>query len=116
MDMTAGHRAASHDPENWLAEHGDYLFRYALCRCRDPHVAEDLVQETLLAALSACVRREGTSSVRTWLTGILNHKHIDFLRKRYRIPPRVSDRIERVVPETLRLDARKSRIGGLTSR
>lgn len=78
---------SSNDPADWLAEHGDYLYRYALYRCRDPHHAEDLVQETLLAALTARARREGTSSIRTWLTGILNHKHIDSLRKRSRETP-----------------------------
>jgi RNA polymerase sigma-70 factor (ECF subfamily) len=80
--------SGEHDnPERWLEEHGDYLYRYALYRCRDAHVAEDLVQETFLAALSAWERRQGTSSVRTWLTGILNHKFVDSLRKRYRETP-----------------------------
>jgi RNA polymerase sigma-70 factor, ECF subfamily len=37
--------------ESWLDQHGDALFRYAFLRVRDSAVAEDLVQETLLAAL-----------------------------------------------------------------
>jgi RNA polymerase sigma-70 factor (ECF subfamily) len=44
------------DPETWVDQHGDYLYGYALSRMKDPTIAEDLVQETLLAALSAAAR------------------------------------------------------------
>ncbi|QJD30487.1 sigma factor [Methylococcus geothermalis] len=57
-------------PERWLDEHGDYLFRYALIRVRNESTAEDLVQETLLAAMSAQVQRSGESSERTWPKGM----------------------------------------------
>lgn len=73
-------------PDNthdWLAEHGDYLYRYALARLRDPHLAEDAVQETLLAALSGS-GFAGQASPRTWLTGILKHKIIDQFRRQQR--------------------------------
>ena len=36
--------------ESWLDQHGDALFRYAVLRVRESSIAEDLVQETLLAA------------------------------------------------------------------
>ncbi|HQS44321.1 MAG TPA: sigma factor, partial [Methylotenera sp.] len=36
---------------NWLNEHGDYLYRFALARLKDPHHAKDAVQETMLAAI-----------------------------------------------------------------
>ena len=39
------------DPERWVEEHGDYLFKFALVRLREPARAEDMVQETFLAAL-----------------------------------------------------------------
>lgn len=68
---------------NWLNEHGDYLYRFALARLRDPHQAEDAVQETFLAAIKAPNFAE-QSSPRTWLTGILKHKIIDILRKSVR--------------------------------
>ena len=45
--------------EKWLDEHGDLLFRYAVLRVRESAVAEDLVQETLLAALKALDRFQG---------------------------------------------------------
>lgn len=68
-------------PEQWLQLHGDRLYRYALSRVRRSEVAEDLVQETLLAALKAKDNYAGQSSEQTWLTGILKHKIIDFFRK-----------------------------------
>ncbi|MCU0834718.1 MAG: sigma-70 family RNA polymerase sigma factor [Chromatiaceae bacterium] len=68
-------------PETWLDEHGNALYRYALLRLRDPHKAEDAVQETLLAALAARQRFTGDASVRTWLTGILKHKVTDQFRR-----------------------------------
>lgn len=65
------------DPDNWVAAHGDYLYRYAMMRVRDPAVAEDLVQETFLAALKGRGNFSGKSSEKTWLVGILKHKLID---------------------------------------
>ena len=58
-----------------LKEHTRLLYRFALKNVRDPSLAEDLVQETFLAALAGAADRfAGRSSVRTWLTGILKHK------------------------------------------
>lgn len=75
------------DPNTWLDQHGDALFRYALLRVRNTTLAEDLVQETLLAALKARARYAGEASERTWLTGILNHKIIDHFRQTHREQP-----------------------------
>ena len=75
------------DPEKWVEEHGDYLFRCALLRVRDRVIAEDLVQETLLAALQARKRFAGQSSERSWMLGILKHKIIDRFRKDIREHP-----------------------------
>lgn len=74
------------NPHDWLNEHGDYLYRFALARLRDPYQAEDVVQETLLAAIKSPNFAE-QSSPRTWLTGILKHKIIDCMRKQIRETP-----------------------------
>jgi RNA polymerase sigma-70 factor (ECF subfamily) len=68
---------------SWLQEHSDYLYRFALARLRDPHQAEDVVQETFLAAIKSPNFAE-QSAPRTWLTGILKHKIIDVMRKSVR--------------------------------
>jgi RNA polymerase sigma-70 factor (ECF subfamily) len=72
------------DPARWVEEHGDALFRYALVRLGDVAAAEDLVQETFLAALNARAGFAGQSSERTWMTGILKHKLLDYYRTRGR--------------------------------
>jgi RNA polymerase sigma-70 factor (ECF subfamily) len=74
------------NPEAWVDHYGDYLYRFALSLVRDPSVAEDLVQETFLAALSARKKYAGRSSERTWLTGILKHKIADYFRKKAKEP------------------------------
>lgn len=72
---------ATTDPANWLDQHGDYLFAGAMALVGRIDVAEDLVQETLLAAILHPDRFEGRSSVRTWLASIMRHKAIDRLRR-----------------------------------
>ncbi len=77
--MTVRHAAGA--PETWLDDHGDALYGYAMLRVRDAALAEDLVQETLLAALGAQAGFGGRAEPRTWLIGILKNKLVDHLRK-----------------------------------
>ena len=74
-------------PDMWVQDHGDYLFRYAFIRVRDRAVAEDVVQETFLAALKGKDEFRGQASERTWLVGILKHKLMDYFRKSSRESP-----------------------------
>ena len=69
-----------------LDRHRRYLLRVAQLQLRDPDLAEDVVQETLVAALSASDAFSGRSSVKTWLTGILKHKIVDAIRQKQRQP------------------------------
>jgi RNA polymerase sigma-70 factor, ECF subfamily len=85
-------------PEQWVDAHGDYLFNFAVGQVRDQSVAEDLVQETFLAALKARDRFAGQCSERTWLVSILRHKIYDHLRKHCR------EKKYRAEPITARLD------------
>lgn len=75
------------NPDTWVESHGDVLYSYAYIRVREHGLAEDLVQETFLAALSAAKHYQGKSSVRTWLIGILRHKIIDIFRKNAKEQP-----------------------------
>ncbi|MFC1749804.1 sigma-70 family RNA polymerase sigma factor [Pseudomonadota bacterium] len=75
------------DPNTWPDQYGDTLYRHALFRLRDPMTAEEMVQETFMAALQARERFAGKSSEKTWLVGILKHKIIDYLRKAIREQP-----------------------------
>ena len=72
------------DPSVWVDLYGDYLYRFALSRINDPALAEDLVQETFLAALKSRRHFKMRSAAKTWLTAILKHKIVDTFRKRQR--------------------------------
>lgn len=69
------------DPQTWVEQHGDALYRYAMTRVRDQSIAEDVVQDALLAALENRDRFSGHSDERTWLISILKHKIIDHFRR-----------------------------------
>jgi len=87
--------------EQWLAEHGDILWRFVLGRTRSREIAEEIVQETILAAMQGYANFAGGSSERTWLLGIAAHKIADHFRAASRraegsgagsTPPRDADK------------------------
>jgi RNA polymerase sigma-70 factor (ECF subfamily) len=71
-------------PESWVDRHGDALFRFAVLRVRDRTIAEDLVQDTLLAAMQAVGSLTDVANERSWLIGILRHKLLDHFRRTFR--------------------------------
>lgn len=70
------------EPHLWVEHYGDYLFRYANSRLRDPNAAEEVVQETFLNGIKYLHQYSGKGSQQAWLLGILKRKIIDFVRKR----------------------------------
>jgi RNA polymerase sigma-70 factor (ECF subfamily) len=70
------------DPAAWVDRHGDVLYRCALARLRDKESAEEVVQETFVAALRHQAQFAGTGSEGAWLVGILKRKIIDHIRQR----------------------------------
>lgn len=70
-----------------MDRHGDALFSFAMTRLRDRDLAEEVVQETFLAALKTRDRFTGASTERTWLVGILKNKIVDRIRKAARERP-----------------------------
>src|SRR3954468_10776356 len=64
-----------------IESHRPYLVRYATAQLRDRALAEEVVQEALLAALEGVAGFNGRSSLRTWLTSILRFKVIDLQRR-----------------------------------
>lgn len=72
------------DPTHWVDKYGDYLFNYTIARVYGQEVAEDIVQETFLAALKAKENFKGESSEKTWLFSILKRKIVDHYRKKSR--------------------------------
>jgi len=82
-----------------LQIHRSYLLRVAQLQLRDRETAEDVVQDTLLAALAGQKGFTGKSSVKTWLTGILKHKIVDAIRRKQRDPI-----LESSLPEEIDLE------------
>jgi len=68
-------------PEEWVERYGDCLFRHACARVSQPEVAEDLVQEALIAAWKSRAEFGGRASEKTWLMRILRNKIADYYRK-----------------------------------
>ena len=77
--------------EQWVDQHGDTLFRYALSRLRDSEAAEEVVQETFVAAWGARHQYSGQGSEGAWLLGICKRKVIDHVRYRNRPDAAVGD-------------------------
>jgi RNA polymerase sigma-70 factor, ECF subfamily len=86
LDKNRGEMNERTSPESWLEDHGDALFAFAYVRLRDREAAEDLVQDTLLAAWRGRESFSASSSERTWLIGILKHKIADYWRRAERRP------------------------------
>lgn len=69
------------NPKQWVLNHSDYLYNYALYKVSHVEIAQDLVQDTFVAGLNAQKSFKGNSSERTWLVSILKRKIIDHYRK-----------------------------------
>lgn len=70
----------------FLTEYADYLLNAALYRTGNITDAEDLVQDTLLAALDHINSGKTFDNPRNWLVTVLNRKFYDNLRRKYRKP------------------------------
>ena len=68
------------DHAQQVADARGYLLRFARLQLRNETWAEDVVSETILAALNKPQAFAGRAQLRTWLVGILKHKVVDALR------------------------------------
>lgn len=65
-----------------ITQHIEYLFAITLKKCENIDDAEDLTQETMLAALLYLERGGIISNMKYWLTSTLSHKWSDMLKRR----------------------------------
>jgi RNA polymerase sigma-70 factor (ECF subfamily) len=66
--------------EQWVNQFSDELYSWAFFKTSSKEIAEDLVQDTFLAAFHKIDSFEGKSQPKTWLFSILNNKVIDYYR------------------------------------
>lgn len=76
----------------FFERHSDRVFRFALSLTRSPHLAEEVLQETMMAAWKGARKFKGHSKVTTWLLGIAKNQAYNLLRREER---------GRRLPETL---------------
>lgn len=76
--------------EQTFGEHRRFLLQLARAQLRNNQLADDVVQETALAAWQSIHRFEQRASMRTWLVGILRFKIIDALRDLQKHPINLS--------------------------
>jgi RNA polymerase sigma-70 factor (ECF subfamily) len=67
--------------DSTLSDLRPMLLKLARLQLRNDTWAEDVVSETLVAALEGATRFGGQSQVKTWVVGILKHKIVDQFRK-----------------------------------
>ena len=73
------------EPESFdeiYQSHFDPVYRYVLSLSRDPHVAEEITQETFFKALRSLDQFRGDSSIKSWLCAIAKNIWISEQRKK----------------------------------
>lgn len=90
------------NPDAWVSEWWPRVYRMALAISGSETDAEDLAQETLVAALAARDRFRGECAESTWLYAILTRQHRSRMRRR---PPESRPALSRPtdVDEALRI-------------
>lgn len=77
---------ARSDIEQTITAMRPQLLRFARMQLRSDAAAEDMVQETLMAALEKADSFEGTATAKTWVFAILKNRITDEFRRRARRP------------------------------
>lgn len=70
--------------KDWVAHYSGELFRWAEYKTSSREAAEDLVQETFMAAYRSWDNFNNDSTPKTWLYAILKNKLMDYFRKKAR--------------------------------
>lgn len=81
-----------------------FLFACAYTFCRDRHGAEDLAQETLVAAWRSLARFDGRCQLSSWLYGILKHRYLKVGTRR--VGPSIDDLPADTLPQQTSTPAR----------
>ncbi|MBI5858384.1 MAG: sigma-70 family RNA polymerase sigma factor [Sphingobacteriales bacterium] len=85
----------------WVDLYSDKMYTWALHKTSSIEIAEDLVQETFLAAFQSIRKFEGKSEPQTWLFAILNNKIAEHFRKQFRNPAITESQSDTSIFDTL---------------
>ena len=64
-----------------IHEHADAIYRVALSVVRDPHLAEDITQDTVIKAWRALPTWTGEGSLKSWVLSIAHNTAVSYLRR-----------------------------------
>lgn len=82
LDLRSDDRSADSILRELIDDHGPAMFRVARSVVRDPALAEDVVQESLLKAWQAASSYRGDAPLRSWALRITHNTAVSTLRKR----------------------------------
>lgn len=69
-----------------LVKHVEYFLKVAIQKCGNLDEAQDLCQEVMLAALNYLANGQEINDIKAWLSGVMNRKFYDTLRRKYKLP------------------------------
>lgn len=72
--------------KSWVEQYSDKMYSWAFYKIGIKEQAEDIVQDSFMAAFQSLQNFQGKSDPKTWLFGILNNKIADYFRKAYKSP------------------------------
>ena len=73
--------------EHIYQEHAQTVYKFLLCQCRNPALAEELTQETFYQAVRSIDRFNGSCKISVWLCQIAKHLWYQYLEKHKREIP-----------------------------
>ncbi|NLE52315.1 MAG: sigma-70 family RNA polymerase sigma factor [Chloroflexi bacterium] len=94
-DLRLIERIGRGDPaalEALYARHGRALLAYLIGQVSDPHLAEEVLQDVMLAVWRGAARFRGESAVRTWLLAIARRRAITARQRRPPVERPLDDR------------------------
>ncbi len=86
-------------------EHATAIYRVALGVVRDPSLAEDVVQETVIRAWRALPSYNGTGSMRSWILSIAHNTAVSTLRRIKDEAVSPEDLPEQTAPDDIEIQA-----------
>ena len=104
-----------------IDDHAAAVYRFALGIVRDPSLAEDVVQETMIRAWKSHGQHSGAGSERSWILSIAHNTAVSMLRRsrdRVTAPSDMPDQFEPIDTEVAaegreRLDRARAALAGL---
>lgn len=70
------------DMETVYREHAQAVYLYLMSLCHDPHLAQDLTEDTFLKAMRTLDSWHGDCALCTWLCAIAKNEYLSHMRRR----------------------------------